>query len=121
MKKMHVLNAVKKLVRTYNNDKVSHCPRSCPLCVLFFKDNCLNCPNYVFDVSGVSLSCTHRGYLFPKLDFTDEDNNKTLSNFWQEVYNNIFPLKESIILEMGEELQQQIYKIAEKHNKLNTK
>jgi hypothetical protein len=84
-----VHNAINELINQYENNKHTGKTSDCPLCLIFFNDDCCKgCPNTAFS-DDLDCPCVDRTRNYNNLNWTKK-NFPNLIEFWKQV-NIIIP------------------------------
>lgn len=86
-----LLEALDKLIAKYSGEELAIGCEACPLCILYWDNGCINCPNEYFDLLDVStnMSCIKRGNKYSQLKYFNEENKQTLKQFWTD-YKSLY-------------------------------
>jgi hypothetical protein len=116
MTKKLILSKIKELVKQYVGGSHDGTNDSCPLCKLFYHgDKCSKkCPNNVFGPFK-TYPCVKRCLNFDYLDWNCYEHR--LVEYWKAIYLLLKKEKAYDVINMTDELQSKILKIA---NKINT-
>lgn len=76
-----LLKAVDALIEKYSQNSLRTGVCHCPLCSLYFNEDCLGCPNLYF--RGY-LGCVTRSVKYSNLDYDIINNYPTLKAFWEK-------------------------------------
>jgi len=85
-----LVEALDKLIAKYSEEEWGKGISSCPLCSLYWGNNCEKCPNEFFGHNTFCLtSCTKRRNKYPFLNYKNFSNGNTLKQFWTD-YKSLY-------------------------------
>lgn len=123
LNKKNIVRGLVIMIRKYRDNTILHSYSCCKLCQMYYDGKrelgnyCGNCLNTILsdESSWWCYPCVNRAFKYPKLGFSDSDNNQYIADFWSEVLELVKISKSKDILELSDEFRLKVLDIAEKY------